>query len=261
MQVIYLDILLIFNLYMNYLLLSFTARITHQKLIFWRALFSAVLGSCSALIIIFPEMPVVISICYKIITAIIICLVAFGKNNIFWSCCCFLGISFLTAGAFMAISMIGSTGMIQNNASYYLDISLLQLVIFTIIAYIILHIIQYLHDRSHKTNGIYHVMIRYGNDTVTLNGLADTGNALVDFYTGKSVIICDKNLLGDMAKPKHSHPVPYMTVAGSGLLEVFQPDEILISPEQGKSKSVDALIGIGEQENQKAIFNPKLLYY
>ena len=84
---------------------------------------------------------------------------------------------------------------------------------------------------------------------------------MVDFYTGKPVIICDKNLLGKMAKPKHSHPVPYMTVAGSGLLEVFQPDEILISPEQGKSKSVDALIGIGEQENQKAIFNPKLLYY
>ncbi|MDE6004242.1 MAG: sigma-E processing peptidase SpoIIGA [Oscillospiraceae bacterium] len=261
MQVIYLDILLIFNLYMNYLLLSFTARITHQRLVFWRALLSAILGSFSALIIILPELPVIISIAYKIITAMIICLLAFGKNNLFWSCLSFLGMSFLTAGAFIAVSMIGYTKIIKNNAFCYLDISLLQLVIFTIIAYIILHIVQYIHDRSHKINGIYDIIIRYGNDTAKLTGLADTGNALVDFYTGKPVIICDRNLLGEMAKPKHSHPVPYMTVAGSGMLEVFQPDEILILSEQGKSKSVDALIGIGEQENKKAIFNPKLLYY
>lgn len=261
MQVIYIDVLLIFNLYMNYLLLNFTTRITHQRLIFWRALLSAMLGSLSALIIILPELPVGISICYKFIMAILICLVAFGKNNLFWNCFIFLGMSFLTAGAFMAISLIGYTGIIHHNAFCYIDISLLQLVIFTIIAYIILHILQYFYNINHKFDDNYNIIINYNNHTAKLTGLADTGNVLVDFYTGKPVIICDKNLLGEMAKPKHSHPLPYMTVAGSGMLEVFQPEEVLILSEQGKTKSVDALIGIGEQENKKAIFNPKLLHY
>lgn len=261
MQVVYLDILLIFNLYMNYFLLGLTARITHQRLIFRKALFGAVLGSLSALVLLLPEMPVMISGIYKFITAVVICLTAFGKRHLFWSCLCFFVVSFLIAGAFMAVSMMGYVKAVQNNAFCYLDISLLQLILFTIIAYLVLHVIQYIHDRSHKTNGSYRIVIRHGIHTANLEGLADTGNSLVDFYTGKPVIICDKVLLGEMAKPKHSHPVPYMTVAGSGMLEVFQPDEILISLEQGHAKSVDALVGIGEQENQKAIFNPKLLHY
>lgn len=260
LQVVYLDVLLLFNFYMNYLLIRLTARITHRKTGFLRAVLGASLGSLSALVFLLPELPAWMTGIYKIFSAVLICLTAFGKMHLFWSCFCFLGISFLTAGILFAVSMTGHLTAIQNNACYYFNISLPDLIFLTMLAYGLLSVMQYFHDRTHQTTGVYQVMIRYQEHTAKLEGLADTGNSLVDFYTGKPVIVCDRNLLNSI-QPKHSHPIPYMTIAGSAMLEVFQPDEVLILQEQGRSRSVDVLIGMGTQQNQKAIFNPKLLYY
>ncbi len=261
MQVIYLDVLLIFNLYMNYLLLSLTARLTHTKLTFWRGLLGAGIGSLSSLLIFLPELPVVLSGMLKFAGAFLICLTAYGKKRIFRNCISFFGISFLTAGGIYAVSVCSEVTGISRNGCYYFDISLLHLIGFTVIAYILLSVMQFLYDRNQISENHYQVEVRYHQQTVSLEGLADTGNALTDFYTGKPVIICDRVLLGTIAKPEHSHIVPYLTVAGSGTLEVFQPDEIIISPEHGTAKTVDALIGIGTQENGKAIFNPKLIRF
>ncbi|MDE5768342.1 MAG: sigma-E processing peptidase SpoIIGA [Oscillospiraceae bacterium] len=262
MQVVYLDVLLFFNLYMNYLLISLTARIAHRKTGFFRAFLGAVLGSLSSLVFFLPEQPVILSGIYKILTAVLICLIAFGKKRIIWSCVCFLGMSFLTAGILFAISLTDSLRTMQNNACYYLDISLFQLIFLTILAYGILSVVQYFHDRTHKTTDVFRIQIRYRTHTAELEGFPDTGNSLVDFYTGKYVIICDRDLLyQNHIKPVHSHPIPYMTISGSGMLEVFQPDEVLIREECGISRSVDALIGMSPQADRKAIFHPKLLNY
>ena len=53
--------------------------------------------------------------------------------------------------------------------------------------------------------------------------------------------------------------IPCATVTGSGVVPVFAPDEVLICEAcSGVRKPVDALIGI-QQEQDGAIFNPKLL--
>lgn len=259
---VYLDVLLCFNLYMNYLLISLTARIAHRKIRFVRAFLGAVLGSLSALAFFLPEQPAFLSGIYKILSAVLICLATFGRERLLWNCACFLGMSFLTAGILFAVSLTNTLHTMQNNACYYLDISLLQLIVLTIFAYGILSVFQYFHDRTHRTAGTFRVMIRYRTHIAEFEGYPDTGNSLVDFYTGKSVMICDRDLLyQNQIRPVHSHPIPYMTISGSGMLEVFQPDEIIIREEQGISRSVDALVGMSPQADQKAIFNPKLLNY
>ena len=103
--------------------------------------------------------------------------------------------------------------------------------------------------------------------TAQLQGLADTGNSLVDFFSGKPVIICDGTKFADIAPspsappPKGFRLLPCETVSGNGLIPVFQPDEVVIYAERtGRYRKVDALIGIGERENERAIFNPKILY-
>ena len=261
MQVIYLDVLLIFNLYMNYLLLSLTARLTHIRFSFFRGLLGASFGSFSALLLFLPELPAILSILLKLLTAFLICLIAFGKRRILKTCFYFFCVSFLLAGGLFAVSLCSPVNSAHQNGYYYFDISLTYLIGFTILAYGILSLIQYLYDRNQISEHSYQVAVRYHQKTVLLEGLADTGNSLTDFYTGKPVIICDSVKLGEIAHPEHSHILPYLTVAGSGTLEVFQPDEVVISLETGTSKSVDALIGIGTQENGKAIFNPKLMRF
>lgn len=267
MHTIYVDVLLVCSLYMNYILLRLTARMTHTRLTFGRSLLGAGLGSLSSLIILLPSMPFLLSLLCKIGTAVLLCLAAFGWRNgqrFFWHCLCFLGMSCLLAGVLMGLSMMGLVRLYHANASWYPDISLGALIGFTIAAYILLSVIQSIHDRSHASDEAYTVHIRYGSRTTLLEGLADTGNALVDFYTGKPVIICGREqlapILPDTLPPKGFRPLPCSTVSGSGMVLCFTPDEVVIRSESG-TKAVDVLIGMSEQETHKAIFNPKLLRY
>lgn len=267
MRTIYVDVLLVCSLYMNYILLRLTARMTHTRLSFGRTLLGAGLGSLGSLIILLPPMPVVLSLLCKLGTAVLLCLAAFGWRSgqrILWHCICFLGMSCLLAGVLMALSLSGLVRLYHANASWYPDISLVSLIGFTIAAYLLLTFVQRLHDRTHAAEEAYTVHIRYGSRTALLEGLADTGNALTDFYTGKPVIICDRAqlapLLPESLPPKGFRPLPCATVAGDGMVLCFTPDEVVIRSERG-TKSVDALIGMCDQETKKAIFNPKILRY
>lgn len=271
MQTIYLDVLLVFNLYVNYILLRMTARITHSPLRFGRCLAVSVLGSLSTLMMFLPPMPVLLSVLCKLLTAVLLCAAAFGWKQpmrLCWSSICLFGTSFALAGILLACSLLCGVRVLHANSCWYLDVSLLHLILFTIAAYVLLRAVQYLHDRTHAADGGYRVSIRYRRCTAQLEGLMDTGNSLVDFFTGKPVIICDKAKLGGMVPPSMEQPVkgyrllPYSTVSGSGLIPVFQPDEVVIySENSGSYQKVDALIGVGTRENQKAIFNPKLLRF
>lgn len=269
MQAIYLDVLLVFNLYVNYILLRMTARLTHCRLRFGRCLAVSALGSLSTLMILLPPLPLFLSVLCKLLVAVLLCLCAFGVKDpmrLCWSSICLFGSSFLLAGILLALSLLCGVRVLHGNSCWYPDVSLLHLVLFTIAAYLLLHAVQYLHDRTHAAEGGYRVCIRYRCCTAQLEGLADTGNSLVDFFTGKPVIICDATQLGGIPIPDMETPVkgfrllPCSTVSGSGAIPVFRPDEVVIRSEQdGRCKKVDVLIGIGERENRKAIFNPKLL--
>ena len=270
MQTIYLDVLLVFNLYVNYILLCMTARLTHSRLRSSRCLAVSALGSVSTLMILLPPMPIFFSVLCKLLTAVLLCMAAFGwhdRKRLFFCSICLFGSSFALAGMMFALYIVCSVRVVQSNSCWYLDVSLLHLILFTIAAYILLHTVQYLHDRTHAADGGYRVCIRYRCCTVQLQGLADTGNSLVDFFSGKPVIICDGTKFSDIAPspsappPKGFRLLPCETVSGNGLIPVFQPDEVVIYTERsGRYHKVDALVGIGERGNERAIFNPKLLY-
>ncbi len=267
---VYLDVLLIFNLYVNYIVLRLTARMTHSRLPFGRALGAAALGSLSTLMIFLPALPLPLNLLCKLLIAVLLCAAAFGWRDpvrLCWNSLCLFGTSFLLAGILLALALLCNVRVLHANSCWYLDVSLLHLVVFTIAAYLLLSAVQYLRDRYHAADGGYRVFIRYRSGTAALEGLADTGNSLVDYLTGCPVIICDKRLLGTLlpdtpALPKGCRLLPCTTIAGTGMLAVFRPDEVLIeSGETGARRQVDALIGVSAQETGRAIFHPKLLRF
>ena len=107
-----------------------------------------------------------------------------------------------------------------------------------------------------------------------VDAIADSGNSLVDSFSGKPVIICRRSDLYKIidfsydisfenakeAYEKNSvRFIPYSTIGNFGMIPVFTPDEILICDEEtGRKRSVDAMVGINEKD-VPAIFNPKLL--
>ncbi len=260
MRTVYVDVLLVCNLYMNFLLLRLTARLTHTKCRTGRCLTGAGLGAAGSLMILLPPLPFLLSLLCKAGLAAGMCLITFGRRQFWQKLLCFGGVSCGMAGILLALSLSGRVW--YANGSWYPDISLRALVLWTIAAYGMLCVVQYFHNRTHPTADGYTVHIRYGAHTAAVEGLADTGNTLVDFCTGKPVILCEREalsaLLPETLPPARFRPLPYATAAGTGLVYVFRPDEVLIRKEE-TAKSVDVLVGIGGQTEHKAIFNPKLL--
>ncbi len=261
MQTIYIDVLIVLNIYVNYFLLKTTAKITSSPLKTARCIFASFYGSLFSLLILAPELPFAVTLTIKLISAVTIVAVAFGihgKSRIIKNTVAFFSANFIFAGAIYAVySWLKPQFMHFSNSYFYIDFSLLLLVISTAVLYFIVCIFKRFSDISPEFADCYKIIIRYKDKIFTYDGLADTGNSLTDFFSGKPVIICGKNNF-DGCKIKF-RLIPYSTISENSLIPVFSPDEIVIVNKITEDKkTVDAVIGLVEN-NGKAIFNPKIL--
>lgn len=268
MQTIYVDVLIILNIYVNYFLLRITARLTHSPLSFRRCMASAVYGSLFSLLILAPALNGLINTIIKLFAVVTIIIIAFGfqgRKRLITNTIAFFSANFILAGTVYAVYSWSEPDFMQfNNSYFYIDFSLLLLVLTTAVMYFIVYVAECFLDRTPESTGCYNVIIKYMDTIITLDGLADTGNSLTDFFSGSPVIICDKKKFSTITDNKKNIPkgfrlLPCSTISDSGFIEVFRPDEVLIKNTlSGERKKVDAVIGLG-QNSGNAVFNPKIL--
>lgn len=278
MKTIYIDVLIILNIYVNFFLLKATARLTHTPLKTSRCVVSSVIGSLFSLTIFLPDMNFLIPLAIKLGAAVIITALAFGikdKRQTLKLVFFFYLVNFIFGGIIMLFYLTFKPGfMAFGNTYFYVDFSLLSLVVFTAVSYFAVTAVRRLMDRGCDTKGKYKVVIRQSGKTVSVDALADTGNSLVDMFSGKPVIICRSADLQDIAdlpsepavenaellyKTNGLRFIPYSTIGNTGMIAVFSPEEIVIcDSESGRTKKVDAMIGI-DAKDVPAVFNPKLL--
>ena len=100
MQTIYLDVLLLQSLYVNYFLLRAAARVTHTPLRFARCLLVSAGSSLFSLLIFLPALPLLLQLLLKLTAAAATVSLAFGIQHGRWlgQFGCFFGCSFLLAG-------------------------------------------------------------------------------------------------------------------------------------------------------------------
>lgn len=268
METIYIDVLIILNIYVNFFLIRSAAKIMHAPVKNFRCILASVYGSLFSLLILVPEMGVLLNLFIKLAAAFTIVLAAFGFHSIsrfIIGSITFFAVNFIFAGVIYAVySLLKPSFISFGNTYFYVDFSLIILILMTAALYFAVCGIKFLSDKSHQDTGCYKVIIRCSGGVISMKGLADTGNSLVDFFSGKPVIICSKHAVGsvfDFEKkpPKGFRLLPYSTVSEHSLIPVFRPEEVIILDEiSGKRKSVDAVIGLGK-DCSEAIFNPKLL--
>ncbi|MCM1314764.1 MAG: sigma-E processing peptidase SpoIIGA [Prevotella sp.] len=267
MQTIYVDVLIILNIYVNYFLLRITARLTHSPLKFRRCIITAVYGSIYSLLILAPHLNGFINILIKFFAAVTIVVIAFGfqgRKRFIINTAAFFSANFILAGTVYAVySWLEPEFMHFNNSYFYIDFSLLLLVLTTAVMYFLVYIAENFLYRTPEDTDCYNVIIKYKDTVVTLDGLADTGNSLTDFFSGSPVIVCDRKKFSGIKNngsiPKGFRLLPCSTISDSGFIEVFRPDEVLIKNNlSGERKKVDAVIGLGENSGN-AVFNPKIL--
>lgn len=274
MTTIYLDVLIVLNIYVNFFLIRATSRFTHVPLKTFRCIVSSITGSMFSLTILLPVSNIFLTLIIKLFASAVITAVSFGikDRKIYIKLLIyFYIINFIFAGVvgFLYISLRPSF-MAFNNSYFYVDFSLLSLVVFTAAAYFAVTVLRRIMDRGSEASKNYSICIRYKNNTVKLEALADTGNSLTDSFTGKPVIICPQKVFsfGEdllLLTPEKLYSVygfrmiPYSTIGNAGLIPIFNAEEVIITDEElHKTFKIDAFIGLINKDTS-AIFNPKML--
>lgn len=283
MTEIYLDVLIVTNIYVNYFLLKSTARISHTGMKTKRCILSSTVGVIPALVILLPALPPFLLTLIKLLSAFVIVRIAFSKiaiKQLIRLTMLFFAISFVFSGLMLLASQILKIStIIVNNYTVYFDISLLVLAITTIIAYGAVCLISYILDKKMNADQSFTVSIKLRGNTYELKGTGDTGNTLVDGFTGRPVVICNSRTMAQSLDMDCDHEytgddyismlsgckgfrlMPFRTVSGDGIIPAFLADSIIITNDRNQSKLVDAYIGLSlnDKEEEKAIFNPRLL--
>jgi len=282
METVYIDLLVIINLYITYFLLKGVSVFLHRKMSAARSLFGSLTGGMSSLLILLPPMPFFLNIAVKIASCAVITLIAFGfknrleylKNALF-----FIIINIVFAGFALLLWLFAAPfNMEYRNGYTYFNISFTALVVTTLLAYGLIKLLRFILDARSSGGREYTITIANRGGAVTLDALADSGNMLVDYFSGMSVIICGKksveaiipdvlkNFDGDFNLDSDSgdYPLgirflPYNTINSSGVIPVFKVEKITVKTDGRPDKNVRALIGVTVKNDGKAIFNPKIL--
>jgi stage II sporulation protein GA (sporulation sigma-E factor processing peptidase) len=282
-MVVYIDVLIIVSFYINYLLLRATAVIIRKGVKRGRIIAGALVGSLSALIIFLPEMGNVTILIVRVVSAVIMVAVSYdteGFRDLYKTSLLFFFVSFVFAGIEYAVaSMLGGQSAIWHNSVFYVNISLVTLVISTIISYAVLWLIRRHYDGSNAADGKYTVTVENSGIIATFSAISDTGNNLIDSFSGKPVIIVPMERLSELVDqqtvrkmidcdyihdsvipPKGWRLIPFSTINSNGLIPAFCPGKIYLRSENDKkTRLIDAYIGISEADMDYAVFNPKLL--
>ena len=204
---IYLDIVLLENLIMNYIILYSTALVTKIKPKQARLIIASTIGAIYSIVAYISTLQVYSTIILKIILSIIIIYVAFNPQNIkkmLKQLLLFYLVSFLFGGlVFFLIYFLKPRDILIKNGlfvgTYPLKIVMLGA---TVGIPIIALTVKIIKTKLSKKNLFCHVKIKLENQQIETRGLIDTGNLLKDPISNTPVIVVEHTLLYDIL-PKY----------------------------------------------------------
>lgn len=261
MPVVYLDVLVVLNWFIDFLLLSSTARILRLPFKRWRLVLGALLGGVSSCLIFLPAMPFALSMLVKLVAGSLIVLTAFpwlGFRSYGKQMLVFLVISAAFAGIATAVWFFAApAGLVVANGVVYFDVPPLLLVGLTVLSYGCIRLYDRLIRKKAPVNREYRLLLDGGAGTVELRALYDTGLHLTEPFSGKPVIVVRQSAIYSRLPPvlqealsvreypdRHQgasetgaaqavatrlRMVPYQTVGGKGLLPAFQAPKAVIT--------------------------------
>lgn len=243
-QTIYVDVLVIINIYINYgmlLLNSFCRKREPERL---KILLASLFGGIYSLIILCPGISDTVISLSRIPAMCIMVLLSSGFGSIkeyTKSAFMFLGINLIFAGAmFLLWFFVYPRNMYFNGGVVYFDIDALTLVLLTVGAYLLIRVISVLVKSRIPDTLIYSVEIILSGKSYFCRGLYDSANCLCDPFSGEGVIIVYIGVIKDAVSEKiFNDPesvmdetkfklIPVKSLSGSKLLPSIRAEKIII---------------------------------
>ncbi len=242
-QTIYIDVLVIINIYINYGLLLLTGFIRKVPVERFNILLGSLFGGFYSLVILIDISDWFISLS-RIPALAVMTMLAFGCKNIkelLKTTLCFFGVNLMFAGTMFALwFFVCPENMFFNSGVVYFGIDAITLVIFTVVTYIVIRLLSVLNIKKVPVNLTYIVHIYFSEKEFVCKGLYDSGNSLCDPFTGECVTIVNFEVFNGIFSKEifdnvsvnehylHLKLIPLKTLSGTDLLPSIRVDKMII---------------------------------
>ena len=296
---IYLDVLILENIVMNYLILWTTGKIIKNRTSNLRLFIGALIGACyAAFLVVKPEFKYYFTTPATVILSLVMVAVTFSPEklrNFVKTLAVFYFSTFVFAGATFAFFYMKNEGTLVQNGLIYVfweskwTTVLLSILTSIIILRVFLEVIQH---KFLKEKLITHLKVIFDNKEIIMSALIDTGNSLQDPITNMPVIIVEfsaikeilpieicnifeevkeqdldglTNKLYNSSWFNRFRLIPFNSLGKeNGMLIGFKPDYVVIGEENKEKGISDVVIAIynkvlSKGKNYKALLGPDLL--
>ncbi len=200
---IYIDVIIIENLIMNYIILYATGLISKNKISYFRIFLASSIGAIYAITEYMLKIGVYSNIIVKTLLAIIMVVVAFCPQNV-KKLCKQLVLFYLTTFTFGGVAtyliyVLKPQNIIIKNGmfvgSYVLKVIFIGAIVGTII---LITAFKFAKNKITKKDMFCKVKIVLNGKELILNAMVDTGNLLKEPITGSSVVVVERTSLYDI---------------------------------------------------------------
>lgn len=280
---IYLDVILLENLCMNYIILFATGLINRVKIKVWKLFVASLIGGVYSILSFAPVLEIYTNFLFKIILSVVMVYIAFHPQNVkqlFKELIIFYLVSFAFGGcAFALLYFIRPQDILTRNGvltgTYPIKIALLGGIVGFVIVNIAFKLIK---GKLSKKDMFCNISIFINGKEKQIKAFIDTGNLLKDPISGIPVIVVEVSELEEMI-PKEIvenlneilqgkdtkvlteipedyklkfRIIPFSSLGKqNGLLLGFIADKVIINLEETKSELSNIIIGIYEKNLTK----------
>ncbi|MGN1327026.1 MAG: sigma-E processing peptidase SpoIIGA [Clostridia bacterium] len=283
---IYIDIIFVENILMNYIILFATlviikSRTKYQQI---RLIVSSIIGSCYAVIIYLNILSIYSNIFAKIVLSIIMVYVAFGAQNVkllLKQILIFYLVSFIFGGCTVAlIYFIKPENVKINNGVFVGTYPIKVTLIAGVVAFIVTQIAFRINkNKLNSKNTFFDIEIFFEEKTLKVRALLDSGNMLTEPISKLPVIIVEKeelkkiiskdflnyieNFMGGDAEKQYDEDniqkylskvrmVPFMSIGKeNGMLIGIRIDKTKIETEDINIERKNVIVGIYDKKLTK----------
>lgn len=202
-KVIYVDILIVQNIAMNFFLLYLLSRITNNITKWWKILLAAFIGSLYVFVLLFPSLHIFYSLIFKVLVSFLMVYIAFtpkGIKKFIKLTLVFYTEAFLLGGGIIGlfyliygdINTLDSAFLLSKISPKFIVISSIITTAFVKIGFDIFD--SYFLEEDCKVE----LEIYINGKSCIVNGFIDTGNHLKDPSNGSKVIVSYLNVLSSI---------------------------------------------------------------
>lgn len=200
---IYVDVVLIENLIMNYIILLATGLILKIKIKHIRLILGSLLGAIYTIVAYTGFLKIYSSFILKIILSVIIVYIAYYPQSVKKLCkelLFFYLTSFVFGGAsFALIYIVKPQDILMKNGLFLGTYPLKTVILAAIVAFVvIITAFTIIKSKMTKKDLIYKIEVKLNGKEIKTEALVDTGNMLKEPITNTPVVVIERSLLYDV---------------------------------------------------------------